>query len=247
MTETNKSIISQKLFWGFCITELLMLISLKSVQAISPNALANIFFMVFSILLNALFMIFLVIRVKKADKDIAIQGIPLAVFTTLLADLFLVLLHGLSEHGTISFISPLESEMIGFLIFGIVQVIYAFYLGLTKRRLIIRSGFYLAFIIAIFAAGLLTFDRFIACLSMSQLILNLVFVWIEHRKKQTLASLLLAIGITLFFGCDLFIMLRMLLPAGGFIYEIIRFMVWVFYIPSQVILTSSYLADRSNK
>ena len=57
---------------------------------------------------------------------------------------------------------------------------------------------------------------------------------------------MLALGITLFFGRDLFIMLRMLLPAQGFIYEVICFMVWVFYIPSQVLLTSSYLADRAS-
>ena len=192
-------------------------------------------------------MLFLVSQVKRAGKDTVIYGIPLAVFTTLLADCFLVMLHGLSKAEVISFISPLTANMIGFFIFGIVQVIYACYLGLTKRRLIIRIGFYLAFIVAIAAAGLLTLDRFIACLSMSQLILNLVYVWIEHRKKKTLASLLLAVGITLFFGCDLFIMMRMLLPAGGAVYAFIRFMVWIFYIPSQVVLTSSYLADRANK
>ena len=156
------------------------------------------------------------------------------------------MLHGLSKAELISFISPLTSNMIGFFIFGIVQVIYACHLWLTKRRAIIRVGFYLWFIVSIAAAGLLTLDRFIACLSMSQLILNLIFAWIEHRKKRTRASLLLAIGITLFFGCDLFIMMRMLLPSEGFIYSAICFMVWVFYIPSQVVLTSSYLADRTD-
>ena len=63
---------------------------------------------------------------------------------------------------------------------------------------------------------------------------------IENNKKRTTASLLLAIGITLFFGCDLFIMLRMLLPAQGSICSAIRFMVWVFYIPSQVVHVKLY-------
>lgn len=247
MTKTDRNIISKKLFYGFCMTELIILISLKLIQAILPSSFVDVFFMFSSILLNALFMLFLVSQVKRVGKDTVIYGIPLAVFTTLLADCFLVMLHGLSKAEVISFISPLTANMIGFFIFGVVQVIYACYLGLTKRRLIIRIGFYLAFIVAIAAAGLLTLDRFIACLSMSQLILNLVYVWIEHRKKKTLASLLLAVGITLFFGCDLFIMMRMLLPAGGAVYAFIRFMVWIFYIPSQVVLTSSYLADRANK
>ena len=173
-----------------------------------------------------------------------IKGIPLAVFVTLLADCFLVLANDLSAFGIINFITPEVANMIGFFIFGIVQVIYALYLGLTKRRLIIRVAFYLGFIAIIYLAGLLTFDRFIACLSITQLMLNAVYVWIEHKKQRTLSSLLFAIGITLFLGCDSFIMMRMLLTPSGFIYSAICFMVWVFYIPSQVVLTSSYLFDR---
>ena len=65
-------------------------------------------------------------------------------------------------------------------------------------------------------------------------------------RQIPLAVTSLAVGLTLFFGCDAFIMLRMLLPAEGFIYAAICFMVWVFYIPSQVVLTASYLSDRVN-
>ena len=246
MKAKKQNIISSPLFFIFCAIEALILIALKTVQTIYPLSVADIFFMFSAILFNALFMLFLVFQVKKTGKDTAIKGIPLAVFTTLLADCFLVMLHGLSKAELISFISPLTANMIGFFIFGLVQVIYACYIGLTKRRAIIRVGFYLWFIVSIAAAGLLTLDRFIACLSMSQLILNLVYVWIDHHQKRTRASLLLAMGITLFFGCDLFIMIRMLIPPEGFIYSVIYFMVWVFYIPSQVVLTSSYLVDRSD-
>ena len=247
MTTKHQNIISSRLFVGFCLTELLILIALKVLQAIYPGSSIEVLPMFTAILLNASFMLFLVTRVKNAGKNTAITGIPLAVFTTLLADCFLVLLHGLSVAEIIHFITPLLANMIGFFIFGMVQVIYAYYLGITKRRLIIRIGFYLAFIIGIAVAGIFTIDRFIACLSMSQLILNLVYSWIEHRKKRTTASLILAIGITLFFGCDLFIMLRMLLPPHGLIYEAIRFMVWIFYIPSQTLLTASYLVDRAQE
>ena len=246
MTEKNQNIISPLLFADFCIAELFVLVALKLVQAILPLSIADTYIMFLAILLNALFMLFLVTRVKKAGKATVIQGIPLAVFITLLADCFLVLLCDLSEAGLIRFISPLTANTIGFFIFGIVQVTYACYLGLTKRRLAIRIGFYLALIAAIAAAGLLSFDKFVACLSMSQLVLNLIYGWIEYRKKRTGASLLLAVGLTLFFGCDAFIMLRMLLPAEGFIYAAICFMVWIFYIPSQVVLTASYLSDRVN-
>ena len=122
-------------------------------------------------------------------------------------------------------------------------MIYAIYLGVTKRRLVIRIGFYLLFIAVIYAMDMMTLDRLIACLSMSQLILNVVYGWIENHKKQTVGSLLLAIGITLFLGCDACIMLRMLIAPEGVMYAVICFMVWVFYIPSQVVLTSSYLNE----
>lgn len=245
MTEKHRKIVSTKLFVGFCAVELMILVLLKLAPAFCPFPLAEPTFMFSAILLNALFMLFLVSGVKGSGKKTAVPGIPLAVFTTLLADCFLVALHSLSNFEFVSFISPLTANMIGYFIFGMVQVEYACYLGLTKRRVIIRVGFYLAFIVAIAAAGLLTLDRFIACLSMSQLILNTAYAWIEHGKKRSLASLLMAVGITLFLGCDLCIMIRILAPAEGFIYSAICFMVWVFYIPSQVVLTSSYIADRS--
>jgi hypothetical protein len=245
MKENCQNSICKKLFAGFCIVELLLLIALKIVEAICTVTLADTFIMFFAILLNALFMFYAVMSIKKAGKDPAIIGIPLAVFITLLADLFLVFLNDLAEGGVIGFISANVSTMIGFLVFGMVQVVYAYHLGLTKRRVIIRVGFYLAFIVVVAVLNILTLDRFIACLSMSQLILNLIYGWIEHKKKNNRTSLLLAIGLTLFFGCDFFIMLRMLLPASGFIYAFICFMVWVFYIPSQVILTTTYLSERN--
>ena len=246
MTEKRHSIVHPKLFAGFCIVEFLVLVSLKTLSVIKPNTIAEIIIMFSAIFINAAFMLFSVRQVKKAGKDVQITGIPLSVFCTLLADCFLVLCHGLSSRDLIHFISPIHSNMVGFFIFGIVQVIYACYLGLTKRRLIVRIAFYAVLIVVSFALGIMTLDRFIACLSMSQLILNVIYGWIDHGKKHTRASLLLAVGISLFFACDSFIMMRMLLPAVGFVYSVICFMVWVFYIPSQVLLTSAYLSDRTD-
>ena len=245
MIQKISNIINPKIFYGFCITEFLILVVLKIVSAVAAESVIEGCIMFSAILINALFMLFLTFQVKKADKDPMVKGIPLAVFTTLLADCFLVLAYALSSNGVIKFITPLASNMIGFFIFGLVQVVYAFYLGLTKRRLVIRVGFYLLFIVVVYAMNMMTLDRLIACLSMSQLILNVVYAWIENNKKRTIDSLLLAIGITLFFGCDAFIMLRMLLTPAGFIYSAICFMVWVFYIPSQAVLTSSYLCNRA--
>ena len=154
------------------------------IQAIFPSPVVEVFPMFSAILLNAIFMLFLVFRVKKAGKDTLVKGLPFAVFTTLLADCFLVLLYSLSVGKVIHFIYPLTANVIGFAIFGIVQVIYACYLGLTRKRLIIRIGFYGTLIIGIAVAELFTFDRFIACLSMSQLVLNVIYSWIVPVKPH---------------------------------------------------------------
>lgn len=199
-----------------------------------------------AIMINAIFMLFLVLRVKGAGKAVAFMGIPLAVLTTFLADVFLVLTKDLAAEGVIRFMSAKTATLIGFFIFGLVQVVYAFYLKPTKLRIVIRVAFYLLFVALVFALDMLTLDRFIACLSMSQLILNVVFAWVDHGKDRTRASLLLAVGMTLFLLCDAFISVRMMLPSDTLVYEIIRFMVWVFYIPSQALLSTAYLADRTN-
>jgi hypothetical protein len=240
-----RKVVDLRFFFGFWIVELLLLTALKIVEIMDPETLIRIYIMFTAILLNAVFMLCAVLRLKKQGRDIALMGIPLAVFTTLLADLFLVLLKELGGAKIVTFITYEAAMMIGFFIFGLVQVVYAAYLKPNKWRILIRVGFYIAFIVAIYAAGLLTLDRFIACLSMSQLILNLVYVWIDHGRARTTASLVLAIGITLFFACDLFIMVRMLLSPASALYPIIVFMVWMFYIPSQALLSTAYLVDRA--
>lgn len=246
MTENRNRIVDPKLFYGFCAAELILLVVLKLVQTAYPQSVAKTYLMFSATLLNTLAVLFIVLCVKRAGKATVITGIPLAAFTTLLADCFLVLAKDLARADEIGFISAKNAETIGFFVFGMVQVVYAAYLGITKRRLIIRIGFYLAFVAAVYAIGMLTFGRFIACLSMTQLILNLIYAWIEHGKRHTRGSLLFGIGITLFLVGDSLIMLRMLLPSGELAYEIVRFLVWVFYIPTQVVLTASYLADRTD-
>lgn len=191
-------------------------------------------------------MAFLVLQVKRSGKNMAIFGLPLGAFVILFADVFLVLIKDLTRVGVFTFMTVENAKTIGFFIFGLVQVIYAYYLGLNKSRIIIRVGFYAVFIVVVLVSGLYTPDRLSACLSMSQLILNIVYGWIEYDKKRSRASLLFAIGISIFFVGDALITVRMFLHSDSLIREIVRFLVWVFYIPSLVVLTSAYLIDRTD-
>lgn len=246
MKETCCKIINPLLLICFLAVEFLVLVALKLVQAIYPRSIADTYLMFSAILINAVFMLILLASVKRSGKALAFTGIPLAILTTLLADVFLVLLKDLADADMITFLTADSADVIGFFIFGIVQVIYAIYLTPSKLRITVRVLFYVALLAAVYFIGLNELGYFVACLSMSQLVLNLVYGWIDHSKKRTRASLLLAIGLSLFFLCDSFIMLRMLLPSGSFFYEVICFMVWVFYIPSQAVLSTSYLADRAD-
>jgi hypothetical protein len=58
MTKKFQTIISSKLFFGFCFLELLILVTLKVLQAIYPGPLVEIFPMFSAILLNTLFVLF---------------------------------------------------------------------------------------------------------------------------------------------------------------------------------------------
>jgi len=69
MTKKFKPIISSKLFFGFCFIEFLILVTLKVLQALFPSPLVEVFPMFSAILLNTIFMLFLVVGVKKAKKD----------------------------------------------------------------------------------------------------------------------------------------------------------------------------------
>lgn len=143
----------------------------------------------------------------------------LAMAFTLIADFFLLVLNKYYEIGLISFI--------------IVQLIYFYFLGNIKNAyfkvfLLIR-GFLIIFcslILPLF--NLMTLLNELVLIYFINLLLNALQAWLSGNKT-------LAIGLTLFVCCDICVGLHNINAA----YTIATFLMWIFYLPSQVLIVLS--------
>ena len=127
----------------------------------------------------------------------------------------------------------------GVILFCLVQMIYALYLRPTVKLLLIRAGLFAACLLFLKRAGMLSLANAMGILDLSLLLVNVILSWMPVNAW---APFLFRIGITLFLCCDLSILLRDV-TAGG-IQDVIDFLVWIFYIPSQAALTLSYLTGK---
>jgi len=95
------------------------------------------------------------------------------------------------------------------------------------------------------AAPLLDADNALAMANMAQLTVNLFCVWVRNTETGSRQTLLFALGITLFAGCDYAIFVRTLaerfLSTAHPVYVIAAFTVWTCYIPARVFLLRSYV------
>ena len=168
-----------------------------------------------------------------------------ALICTVCADYFLV------------WLQPMK-QLPAMLFFLCAQTAYAarLYLlaGKTERRvqLILRIGLSAA-IVGITLAVLGKNADALAIVSMlyyAQLILNVVFAFVKLRSRAVLAM-----GFLLFLLCDTVIGLDLIngylpIPPDALLYKIIRpgfNLAWVFYLPSQVLLSLSLLTNKFKK
>ena len=163
-----------------------------------------------------------------------------ALLCTVCADYFLVL-------------RGAEQQFLAMLFFSITQLAYAARLFVEDKKptrrivhLAARVGFSLLIIavtLAVLGGGA---DR-VALISMfyfANLTLNVVFAFLQGKKMR-----LFAIGLALFLCCDVFIGLSLIegwlpLTKGGILYALAHpgfNAAWVFYVPSQALLSLSLL------
>ena len=156
--------------------------------------------------------------------------IAYAIFTTAVADFFMTLIG--NDTGFIP----------GIIVFCIVQVIYALYLCPAVKWLLIRAAFLAACLVGLKVVGMLNLKNALGIADLSLLLVNAIIAWTKARSKT---SLLFRIGITLFLFCDLSITIRTLTSAG--VQDIVDYLVWIFYIPSQVAITLSYTSPKPHR
>lgn len=155
--------------------------------------------------------------------------IPLAFTLTLIADCFMCILSG--------------KRIWGYLFFTLVETVYMLYMKPTWKTISVRLILYaiLLLYLQLWHTKMLNPDNVLAMANMVQLTVNLFCAWIWHRKKGYWETLLFALGITFFVGCDYSILIRTFTKPGTPIYLIAAFIVWTCYIPSQMLLLRSYV------
>lgn len=105
---------------------------------------------------------------------------------------------------------------------------------------LLRSGLALGAGLAVYAAGMAAPLNLLAALYFSQLLSNTVLAWTRRGKRWRH----FALGLTLFVGCDACVGLFNVLPAASPLYPAVSVGMWLFYLPSQVLIVLSALPEK---
>lgn len=104
----------------------------------------------------------------------------------------------------------------------------------------LRSGLALGAGLAVYAADMAAPLNLLAALYFSQLLSNTVLAWTRRGKRWWR----FALGLTLFVGCDACVGLFNALPAASPLYPAVSVGMWLFYLPSQVLIALSALPEK---
>lgn len=175
------------------------------------------------------------------DNLIDTWTVRIALFFTAIADMFLLLMVGY--------------ELIGVIVFSIVQLIYGIRLiFMDNRKLTLNESVYLRFVFIIIfqLIGLIILKNYdllilITFFYLANLVTNVVLA-IYHYKTNTV----FAIGLFLFLCCDIFVGLNnsqdyLNISRDSIWNKLLNLpidLMWFFYFPSQVLITISVLTNK---
>ena len=218
---------SRKSFILYLLTELILLCLVQAGQLDGwSNSVVQIF-MYTAILINTVLTIYWFRKHGTDQNDSGDNFVAYALFVTAAADFFMTLI------GTDAVFLP------GVILFCLVQIIYALYLKSGVKSFLFRIALFIICLILLKKVGMLNLNNAFGLLDIILVLVNVVLAWTMARKRTTL---LFRVGLTLFLCCDVSIVLRTLTDGG--IHDVIAFLVWIFYIPSQVAITLSYVYGR---
>ena len=151
--------------------------------------------------------------------------VPLALAFTAGADWFLLVRN--------------DSYAVGIALFLCVQTVYYLRLrrGGAPAAYPLRAGLARAAGLALSALRLASPLNLLAGLYFSQLLSNTVLAWTQKGRRLRI----FAVGLTLFVGCDLCVGLFNNLPPVSPLYPAVSVGMWLFYLPSQVLIAISAL------
>ena len=153
--------------------------------------------------------------------------VPLALALTACADWFLLVRN--------------DCYALGILLFLCVQTVYFLRLrraGAGSGRFL-RASLALGAGLAVYAVKLASPLNLLAVLYFSQLLSNTALAWTRRGRLR-----LFALGLTLFVGCDVCVGLFNVLPPGSPFFSAVSVGMWLFYLPSQVLIALSALPEK---
>lgn len=126
----------------------------------------------------------------------------------------------------------------GYLLFCLVEAIYAFYFKPTAANILMRTLLYGIILAIMYHLGRCTLTNALGMLNLTLLLVNVFCAWANQREDPGTGNLCLALGFSLFAGCDYSLLIREL--TYGMLSSLSDFMVWIFYVPAQVLLVLAY-------
>ena len=206
----------------YLLAELVLLIAAKFCEHLSLNCEGAVKYA--AVVCNAAFAFYYFLKYGRGRAGIHENLIAYGIFLTVIADFFLTLI------SRESFYVP------GIVAFCAVQLLYMLYLKPNRNLIVLMTVLYAASLLAIYKAGLLETASALGALDLVLILGNTISAWFSNKSNP---SLLFKLGITLFLGCDMSIFLSLALSGGPG--RAFAWMVWVFYAPSQVFITLSYM------
>lgn len=149
----------------------------------------------------------------------------IAMFFTMLADLFLLVINDYYE--------------IGLLFFIITQLTYLIYLTKLnnyKKFLLLRLIVFLFGLIILYFVDYINLLNILVILYFSNLLINTLQSFTSNMN-------LLKIGLFLFVCCDVCVGLHNILNYG-LLYDLVTLFMWIFYLPSQVLISLNFIENK---
>ncbi len=218
----------EKTIKGFYIAvQCVLFLLIKIAELTAPYTLTRKL-MFFAIFINFAVTAYFFLRETREKRlsDFSFSAVFLSMLLTLLADTFLVLIDGF--------------YLAGVMLFCAVQTVYAFYLGMSRQQAIVRFIWFALLFLTVLFIGALNLLSGFAAFSMAMLSVNAVTAWRRYGRNKTKAGLLLALGLTLFLLCDVNVGAMNATAVGTFANELSAYLIWTFYLPSQVLIVLSF-------
>ena len=189
-----------------------------------------------SISLCLAFSLYCLIRKRKMANCF----IPIALVFTLISDYFLL------------FNTNQNLYVYGLITFIITQLIYfAFIVYLRKSKSELFINLIVRFLLTIAALGVAFYLNYSDVLTILALVyfveLLSNFLYSTFLIKLDKEYLIFSLGLLLFIGCDINVGLNNVHLFEGIDYSLVNFLMWVFYLPSQVLLSlTNFIAQEKS-